>query len=132
MRYANATVANMSMSTNDCTKKAYGKTVTKELADEWVKSMDVTDGSGRADGMKFPYEKAAEIGSSIGIDFQRMPKTDWYVALNMAYSDHFATARKFHHEDDPMFFASMAKDEWCDDDDVKEKTLLSYYFKYVA
>lgn len=113
-------------------EKAYGKTVTKELADEWVKSMEVTDGSGRADGMKFSYEKAVEIGSSAGTDWQKISKNEWYVALNMAYSDHFATAKKFRHEDDPLFFASMAKDEWCDDDDVKDKTLLSYYFKYVA
>ena len=113
-------------------ERAYGNTLTKEVADEWVKSMDVTDGSGRETGVKFTMDKAVEYGNSVGVDWTKIDKPSWFVAMNMAYSDQYSTARKYGHEDDPIFFAMLAKAEWLDDHDVKGKSLISYYFKYVA
>ena len=113
-------------------EKAYGSSLTREVADEWVKSMHVTDGSGREHGMKYPMEKCVEIGNSLNIDWTKMGKIDWFVALNMAYSDMYETAKAYNHEDDPLFFGHAAKNQWVDDKDVKDKTLVSYYFKYVV
>ena len=55
-------------------EKAYGNTLTKEVADEWVKSMDVTDGSGRDNGMKFTMDKAVEYGNAVGVDWSKIDK----------------------------------------------------------
>ena len=112
-------------------EKAYGSSLTREIADEWVKSMDVTDGSGREHGMKYTLEKCIEMGNSLGIDWSKMGKIDWFVAVNMAYSDMYHTAKTYNLEEDPMFFARAAKDTWVNDKDVRDKTLVSYYFKYV-
>ena len=113
-------------------EKAYGITLAKEVAEEWAKSMDVTDGSGRDNGMKFTMEKAYEHGVAVSVDWTKIGKMSWFVAMNMAYSDQYATAKRFSHEDDPVYFAMVAKSDWVDDHDVKGKSLISYYFKYVA
>lgn len=113
-------------------EKAYGNTLTKEVAEEWVASMDVTDGSGRETGMKYPMDKTTEYGNSVSVDWNKIDKVSWYVAMNMAYSDQYAVAKRYGHEDDPVYFAMVAKADWVDDHDVKGKSLISYYFKYVA
>lgn len=116
----------------DIYEKAYGHTMNKSLAECWVHNLSVTDKSDRKDGEMWTCEQTAEIGSKIGIDWNKFSKIDWYVVMNAAYSDFYNFAKKYEHEDDPVFYACLAKAFWVDDLDVKNKTPLSYYFNYVA
>lgn len=109
-------------------KMAYGEKLTRDIAEEWVKEMEVTDGSGRENGQKWTVEQCQEVGNKMGVDWVRMTKIDWYVAMNMEYAKHFKTAQKFGNETDATWFGSIAKDEWCDNG---ETTLFDYYFTHV-
>lgn len=113
-------------------EKAYGSALNKHLAECWVHEMSVTDGSDREDGEMWTCEQTTDVGNKVGIDWNVISKSDWYAVLNASYSDFYKTAKKFGHEDDPLFFAGLAKDFWICDDDVKGKTPFSYYFNYVV
>ena len=113
-------------------EKAYGKMLNKSLAECWVKGMDVTDGSDRESGEKWTIEQTTDVGMKAGVDWAKFSKFDWYAALNAAYSDFYKMAKKYGHEDDPMYFAEIVKSFWINDTDVHGKTPFSYYFNYVA
>lgn len=118
---------NTDMSTKDVYidiyRKAYGNTLTKDIAEEWVMSMEVTDGSGRINGQKWNFEQTTEVGNSIGIDWGKINKIDWYVVMNMEYAKHYTTAKMYGMEEDPSFFAHIAKDEWCN----SSESVFDYY-----
>lgn len=107
--------------------KAYGDNLTKEIAHEWVHTFRVTDGSEREHGEKWTYEQTIDVGNRIGIDWNVLSKIDWYVVMNMEYSKHYDTAKAYGNESDPVWFAHIAKDEWCN----KDKSLFDYYSEYV-
>lgn len=108
---------------------AYGTSITKELAESWVKSMSVVDNE-QADGQKWTVDQCYEVGNKIGMDWNKHSRWCWYVVMNMMYSDYFKTARYVEKIGDPVFFAHLAKD-WLEDDDVIENKLYNYYFSLV-
>lgn len=108
----------------------YGKTLSREIAQEWVHSMSVTDKSERETGEKWTVEDCEEVARKIGIEFKRFNKYEWYAVMNMCYSDYFATARHYDHSDDPLFFARLAYD-WLDDSDAPDEKAYLYYFEVV-
>jgi hypothetical protein len=112
-------------------KQAYGEKITKELADCFVKSMTVTDGTDRATGMKWNYDTSIEVGNKISIDWHKIDKIDFYIALNMMYSDYFTVAKSYDLQNDNLFFAKMAK-AWLCDDDVASNKMYRYYFNVVV
>lgn len=109
----------------------YGKTICKELAEKWVKSMAITDGSDRENGQKWTIEQTSEVGNKIGIDWNKITKIDWYSAMNMVYSDFYGVAKYAEKQSDVTFFAKMAK-SWLNDEDVGENKLYNYYFKVIC
>jgi len=115
----------------DLYEAAYGERITKELAEEWVKAMKVTDGSDRMNGQKWTSEQTYEVGSKIGIDWNVCSKTDFYIVMNMMYSDNYKTAKSVGLSEDPIFFARLAKDWLCDEDAGKNK-LYNYYFNVIV
>lgn len=114
-------------------EEAYGRTITKSLAEHWVKSMAITDGSNetegsvRTNGQKWTMEEAYEVGTKVGIDWHKVDKISWYIVMNMMYSDYFATAKSVQQEASSVYFARMAKDWLCDEDAPADK-LYRYYF----
>lgn len=112
----------------DLYHRAYGNVMTKEVATEWVMSFKVTDGSERDNGQKWTLEQCVEVGNKIGVDWSKIGKIDWYIALNMEYSKHYNTAKAYETETDPIWFAHIAKDEWCGEEKVD---MLEYYFEKV-
>lgn len=112
-------------------EKAYGHEITRELADTWVKSLEVSDGSDRGNGMKWSYEATTEAGNKIGIDWREVTKCEWYVVMNMMYSDYYRSAKYAEKQNDAMFFAHMAKD-WIYDEDAPEDKLYRYYFAVIC
>ena len=107
--------------------KAYGETVSKELAMMIVRQMAVTDGSERVDGEKWNIENTTQVGNDIGIDWNKISKVDFYFVMNMVYSDFYNFATKLEFQDDAKFYAYMAKD-WLCDVDVPNKKLYKYIF----
>lgn len=114
-------------------EKAYGKVLTRDIAEKWVKSMAIPEmNSERTTGQKWGFETAVEVGNKVGMDWHEVSKIDFYVVLNMMYSDYYRTAKTIEKQNDGMFYANLAK-EWLYDEDVinPENKLFNYYFHVV-
>ena len=111
-------------------KKAYGDTISRDLAEDVVKGFSITDGSERMNGEKWTMDQTTAVGSEIAIDFNKVPKINWYIVLNMMYSDFYNTAKKVEYEDDPKFYAYLAKD-WLWDMDAPADKLFKYIFHVI-
>ena len=90
--------------------------------------MSVTDNSSRENGQKWNMDQTSSIGAEVGVDWNKIAKINFYVVMNMMYSDFWRTAEKVEYEDDPKFYAYLAKDWLCDDDASSDK-LFRYIFK---
>lgn len=112
-------------------ERAYGKVISRSLADMWVSSMAVTDESERKTGLKWNYDTCIEVGSKVGINWSEVSKCEWYAVLNMVYSDYYSTARYAEKQNDPIFYAHLAKD-WVYDSDIDEDKTYNYYFSVVC
>lgn len=112
-------------------KKAYGEHLSESICKKWVSEMTVSDDSNRTTGEKWSYEQTTDYGNKLDVNWSKMSKWEWYAAMNSAYSDYYIVANEYQIADDPAFFAWLAKATWCDDKDVKNKTIASYYFDYV-
>lgn len=108
--------------------KAYGETISKELAQMLVKKMAVTDNSDRTNGEKWTIEQTTSVGNDIGVDWNKISKVDFYFVMNMCYSDFYQLSLKAELSDDPKFFAYMAKEWLCDVDIPQGKPKL---YKYI-
>lgn len=105
----------------------YGNHITEELAEELVYDFAVTDGSGRTCGEKWTVQETKSVGDKIGIDFEKINKYEWYLVMNMFYSDYYRTAKK-HGLTDPVFFAELSYD-WFNDADAEENKTFNYFMK---
>lgn len=111
-------------------KKAYGNSISDELADMVIRGFAVTDGSDRPDGMKWTKDQSISIGSEIGVDWSKVPKNNFWIAHNMCYSDYFKTGQKVDYADDPKFYGYLAKD-WICDEDIGSSKLFNYIFHVI-
>ena len=93
---------------------AYGKKITEELADKWVKSMQPI-------GIHWTIDETTNAMESMGYSFD---KIDFYVVANMMYNDYYTLVK-----DDETLALKLAYD-WLKDDDAKEHKLYQYW-KYV-
>lgn len=114
----------------DLYEAVYGEKINKELAESWVHSMSVADDTG-VDGQHWTVDQCYDVGNKVGIDWNKHSKWEWYVVLNMMYSDYAKTASALGMKDDPMFFARLGKD-WLCDSDAGENKLYNYYFNVVC
>jgi len=105
-----------------------GKVLTPELAKAFVEEMSVTDGTDRANGEKWTMEDSKVIGDKYGVNWESISKCEWYLVLNMMYSDYYKTAKK-HGMTDSSMFAELATDWFIDIDASPDKTF--NYFMYV-
>ena len=95
-------------------RKAFGDHVSEHLAHKWVDSMHNKDGS------HGPHWSKSQTDAYAGT----FDKNDWYVVLNMMYSDFYNA--KF----DTMTYVELARD-WLSDKDVSDGKLLKYYMYVV-
>lgn len=96
-------------------KLVYGEHLNEELAHKWVNKMENKDGT---IGEHWTIEQTTQYAASHN-------KYDWYVAMNMAYSDYYNTSF------DVATYVQLAKD-WLADKDVGEGKILKYYFYVVC
>lgn len=114
----------------DLYETVYGEKINKELAEAWVHSMDKANETD-VDGQHWTVDQCYDVGNKVSVDWNKHSKWEWYVVLNMMYSDYYKTAVALGMQDDPMFFARLGKD-WLCDKDASENKLYNYYFNVVC
>lgn len=114
-------------------ESAYGKTINKELAEEIVYCLAVTDGSNREHGEKWTIDATSEYAHKVGVTWDDISKNEWYVIMNMMYSDYYELAYAYELQEDTMFYAKAARC-WVFDKDIKDvsKKLYDYYFHVIV
>ena len=90
---------------------AYGKKISEEMADKWVKEMQPV-------GLHWTMEETTNAMSSLGYNFD---KVDYFVVANMMYNDYYDLVK-----DDETLALKLAKD-WLDDVDAKKDKLYCYW-----
>lgn len=95
-----------------------------ESAKEWTSQMQNEDGTR---GAHWTLEQAKQVMAQHGIECD--PAQFW-VALNMIYSDYVKVAKKHGVGDKIDFYADMAKSFLCDKDAPKDK--LARYYEYIV
>ena len=93
---------------------ACGSHMTEDEALDWVANMQNKDGT---TGEHWSYEQTESVKKQYNIEANCW---DWYIVLNMVYSDYYST--KF----DTATYIELAKD-WLDDEDIGKDKLLKYY-----
>jgi hypothetical protein len=94
---------------------AYGKKISEEMAENWVKDM-------KPIGIHWTIDETTNAMQSLGYNFD---KIDFYVVANMMYNDYFDLVK-----DDETLALKLAKD-WLSDEDAKEDKLYCYW-KYIV
>lgn len=102
--------------------------LTREQAEKWVRSMRGDDPKAR--GEMWTYEDAKKLAEERGLPTEGQDMIDFYVALNMVYTDYCKVAKE-HGVDTEDYYADLAV-AWLYDRDAKPPTeKLMAYHKYV-
>lgn len=102
-----------------------GEKLTREKGEKWVKKMKGDDPQAR--GEMWSYEDAKSLAEERGLSTEGQEMVDFYVTLNMVYSDYCKVAKK-HGVDTEDYYADLAQ-AWLYDKDGKPPTekLMAYY-----
>ena len=93
---------------------AYGKKISEEMADKWVKDM-------KPIGIHWTMEETTNAMQNLGYNCNA---TDFYVVANMMYNDYYDLVK-----DDEELALKLAYD-WLNDKDAKKDKLYCYW-KYI-
>lgn len=93
--------------------------MSREMADEWMHGLENEDGSR---GAHWSYDQTSNLLSQKKYDCDPI---EFYVAMNMLYSDYFKVAKKFN-VNNTEFYADLAEAFLCDKDAADDK-LIRYY-----
>lgn len=94
---------------------------TKADAERWAEHMENADGT---TGAHWTMEQTTAVADSIGVHAEPWI---WFAALNMIYSDYWATAQKYG-VDRPEFYADLAKEFLFDKDGGGPEAKLAGYY----
>ena len=100
--------------------------LTREDAEEWVRSMEAADEHSRSGG-KWNWETAKTVAQSHGIPTEGQEMIDFYAAINMVYSDYCKVARD-HKVATEDFFADLAMAFLYDRDGVEPSEKIYGYY----
>lgn len=104
-------------------ERGYGSSMyegmSRDLADEWMRGLENEDGSR---GAHWSYEQTSNLLSQKKYDCDPL---EFYVAMNMLYSDYYKVAKKFN-VNNTEFYAALAEAFLCDKDATEDK-LMRYY-----
>jgi hypothetical protein len=98
--------------------------ITKEKAQKWTKQMKNSDGS---TGAHWDFAQTKALGEKLGIN---VDPVEFYVAVNMMYSDYCGVAKKFGL-DTADFYGHMAK-AFLEDKDAGPDKLKNYFEEVVG
>ena len=98
--------------------------MTRELAEEWVGSMEGSDPA-KPHGPKWSADQVKPIATKYGIPTEGERFWEFYAVMNAMYSDYYPVAKKYNTMT-PEFFADMAMAFISDKDAVPNKTMMYY------
>lgn len=105
----------------------HGPHFDEEHARKAVSKMENEDGSR---GQHWSVEETSALANQYGIRFDsKFNKYDWYVALNMVYSDYYKVIVNMTGSNNSKYFVELAK-AWLSDKDIDEGKMW-YYYIYV-
>lgn len=105
----------------------HGPHFNEEHARKAVSKMENEDGSR---GQHWSLEETSALANQYGIRFDgKFNKYDWYVALNMVYSDYYKVIVNMTGSNNSKYFVELAK-AWINDKDIDEGKMW-YYYIYV-
>jgi hypothetical protein len=102
-----------------------GPHFTEDCAHEAVEHMENEDGS---KGPHWTVEETTSVANQMGIDLNtgKVNKWDWYVAMNMIYSDFYKAVVSLTGGANTKSFAELTK-AWVCDKDVSEGKMWHYF-----
>ena len=102
----------------------HGPHFDEEHARKAVSKMENEDGSR---GQHWSVEETSALANQYGIRFDsKFNKYDWYVALNMVYSDYYKVIVNMTGSNNSKYFVELAK-AWICDKDIDEGKMWYYY-----
>lgn len=101
---------------------------TAEDAEKWAAGLVNEDGTY---GAHWDMAQTAAAAESIGVRFEHITKEDWYITMNVMYSDYSKVADKYG-VGMAEFYADMAKAFLFDKDAASPKEKLAGYYKGVV
>ena len=106
----------------------YGPHFNEDFAEEAVSRMQNEDGT---TGPHWTIEQTNNVAKQYGINFNLdiFNEYDWFVAMNMIYSDYYKAIKNITGINSLQHFVELTK-AWIMDKDVAEGKMW-YYFKYV-
>lgn len=105
----------------------HGPHFDEEMARKAVSKMENEDGSR---GQHWSIEETTSLANQHGIRMdEKFNKYDWYVALNMVYSDYYRVVVNMTNSNNPKHFVELAK-AWLCDKDIEEGKMW-YYYVYI-
>lgn len=105
----------------------HGPHFDEEMARKAVSKMENEDGSR---GQHWSIEETTSLANQHGIRMdEKFNKYDWYVALNMVYSDYYRVIVNMTNSNNPKHFVELAK-AWLCDKDIEEGKMW-YYYVYI-
>lgn len=108
-------------------ERDYGPHFNEEWARKAVKNMQNEDGTR---GPHWSIEETTRLAEQYGVSLNnRFNKYDWYVALNMVYSDYYRVMINCTNSNNAKHFVEFAK-AWLQDKDIDEGKMW-YYFIYI-
>lgn len=90
-----------------------------------VEGMENEDGT---NGPHWTVEETTSVANQIGINLrsEKHNKWDWYVAMNMMYSDYYKAVTAMTGNANTKHFAELAK-AWISDKDIEDGKMWHYY-----
>lgn len=102
----------------------HGPHFNEEHARKAVNKMENEDGTR---GQHWSLEETTALANQYGIRLdEKINKYDWYVALNMVYSDYYRVIVNITGTNNTKFFVELAK-AWICDKDIDEGKMWFYY-----
>ena len=100
------------------------KKMSREMAEEWVESMEGDDPA-KPKGGKWTPEQIKPIAQKYGVPTDGERFWEFYAIMNAMYSDYYAVAKKYNTLN-PDYFADLAMAFLNDKDAVKNKATVYY------
>ena len=108
-------------------EQEYGPHSNEEQARKAVNKMENEDGTR---GPHWSIEETTSLANQFGISLNnRFNRYDWFVALNMIYSDYYKVLVNITNSNTPKHYVEFAK-AWLNDKDIDEGKMW-YYYIYV-
>lgn len=83
------------------------------------------------DSPVWTLSQTSSVAENLNISWNKMTKYEFWALMNAFYDDYYDHAKKYGHESDPEYYASIVYSTF-NDEDAHNKTPANYYFNFVA